>query len=510
MTSFPAPKCVLRLSAILALTGALLLAAGCRSGGGLPPILSGNYTNASLKGQYVVSQTGIGANQQNSCCDPFSEVFVFTADGNGNLTVTVDDFDQVGGPFEDTNLSGAYSINKDGTGSLQINFPGSNPSNYAITLIDDSHFHIIEQDLFATASGFGQLQDTTAFSAPPSGKFVFKMHEVNTSSQVGGIMISNGAFSGNEDLLNLGAPATTAAISSAIAMTTPDANGKGTFTLTGQIPFNYYVVNSSKFLLLSHSGSLEIGQAEAQSGSFSPATLAAGTFFVFGSAGDTGVGGQAGIHSAGVFSTDGVSAISGAGTVDYVADQTVHSNVAISGGSYTLDSSGRGLLNISLTGDVISPQIFWMVDATHAYFLVNSSLAVEDGTFTIQQALPANPVAPQSAFVMDGFDAAFKDRTGSLQTSSGTGNSFKWNQAANSFDTNPADPTFGGSPTLLPTTGTITVGSNGRATVLVNGVTSNLVFYFSSNGSGVMVQEDTNSFGGVNDIGGSFSLQASQ
>jgi hypothetical protein len=482
--------------AALAALASILLIAGCGSSGFKS--LGGGFSKASLKGQYVVSQTGVGVNQAGNGVNAFSETIIFTADGNGKLTATCDDFDQVGGPFGgcSAGVAGIYSIASDGTGS--INIGGSNGFNYAITMIDDKHFYIIEQDTFETASGFGEMQDTTAFTSAPSGSFVFKAHEIDTSSRVGGITITAGAIAGTEDLLSLGSLSSNMPIATSVAMTAPDAtNGRGTFTLTDGSSFNYYVVNSGKFYIMSNSasGSLEIGQAEMQTGGpFSAATLAAGNSYVFGSAGDTSVSGAVGIHSAGVFTTDGNGNIT-TGAVDYVQDTTVNSNLAVSGGTYTLASTGRGTTNLTLTGGTISPQIFWMVNGTRAYFLADSTLAVEDGTFSLQQGAPFSALTSQAAFVMDGFDVAFKDRVGAFKpTSSG----FNWNQAANSFDV-----TLGGNPSVLLTSGTYQVSSNGRVTVTVNNVTSSLVLYLSSANTGFMVQEDA-------DIGGAFTQQASQ
>ena len=190
-------------------------------------------------------------------------------------------------------MAGTYTVASDGTGS--INIGGSNGLNYAITMIDDQHFYIIEQDFFATASGFGEMQDTTAFTGAPSGAFVFKAHNIDTSSRVGGITITAGAVNGIEDRLNLGSLSSSNAIATTVAMTAPDANGRGTFTVSDGVStdsFNYYVVNSSKFYFISNStsGSLEIGQAEAQvapAGGFSSATLPPAASYVFGSSGDT-------------------------------------------------------------------------------------------------------------------------------------------------------------------------------------------------------------------------------
>jgi hypothetical protein len=386
-------------------------------------------------------------------------------------------------------VTGTYSISSDGTGSLLFN-----GSHYAITMIDDSHFYVIQQDNFATASGFGEKQDTTVFSAAPSGTFVFKAHNVNTSSRVGRVSITNGAISGSEDLLNLGLLSSPKSIASTVSMNVPDANGRGTFVLDDGSTFNYYVVNAGKFDFMSNSlsGSLEIGQAEGQTGPFSFTTLAPGASFVFGSSGDTNL--QAGIHSAGVFTSDGNGNIT-SGTLDFVQDASVNSNILVSGGTYTLDTDGHGEIDLNSSVGTIR-QIFLMVNGTRAVFLVNSAAAVEDGTFSQQQGAPFSSLGNQAAFFMDGFDVTFKDRVGAFTP---TKNGFSWKQSANAFD----DTIGVGTLTNTSTNGTAQVSSNGRVVVTVNGVTNNLVFYLSSPGTGFMVQEDA-------DIGGAFTQQASQ
>jgi hypothetical protein len=484
----------------LVATGTLIFAAGCGGGGsnfgGGGGGGNGGFTAGSLKGQYVISQTGIGVNQALTSADPFSETIVFTADGNKNLNVTVDDFNQDGTPFIlAAPVAGAYSIGSNGTGFISFN-----GSTYAITMIDDSHFSVIEWDTFATASGSGEKQDTTAFAAAPSGSFVFKAHNIDTSSRVGGVTITAGAIAGNEDLLNLGFLSSSHAVASSVSMNTPDANGRGAFTLSDGTAFNYYVVNSGKFHIMSNLGSLEIGQAEAQTGGpFSLATLAANTSYVFGSSGDTSF--PLGIHSAGVFTTDGGgNIVAGSGTVpgavDFVQDATVNSNLPVSGGTYTLAASGRGQINMTLSGGAISPQIFWMVSGTRAYFLANSAAAVEDGTFSLQQGAPFTALSSQATFIMDGFDTTYKDRVGVFTPTAST---FTWNQASDAFDATQ----ILGAPSTLSTNGNYQVSSNGRVAATVNGVTSGVVFYLSSPNTGFMVQEDA-------DVGGSFALQASQ
>jgi hypothetical protein len=500
MNTLASSKCVKRvLLPIAALVGLLFtVACGGSSGGRIPP-LGGTFSRASLKGQYVIAQTGTGVNTAGTSADPFSETIVFTADGAGNLNVTVDDFNQDGQFLNPPTLpeTGSYIITSDGTGSITVG-----GSNYALTMIDDGHFYVMQQDSGATSSGYGELQDTTAFTAAPSGAYVFKAHRQSGSSQsgssrVGGITISGGSISGTEDLLDLGITSNSVAVASSVSMSTPDSSGRGSFTLIDGTAFNYYVVNSGKFHFMANNGSLEIGMAEAQSGTFTLATMAAGTSYVFGSAGDTTVSGAQAIHSGGVFTSDGNGNIT-AGAVDYVQDTTVNPNLTVSSGTYTLAANGRGTLNLTLSGGTINPQIFWMVNRSRAYFLVNSATAVEDGIYTLQTG---TTITSQAAFTMDGIDAGgIKDRVG-IFAPSGSG-TLRWNQASNSFL-----PSAGsGQVTTLGTTATYQVGSNGRVTVVVNNVnvtSPGMVFYLSSPNAGVMVEEDSN-------VGGWFAQQASQ
>ena len=480
----------------LAALAGVLFTSSCGSSGSSGNIpTTGNFSRSSLKGQYIIAQTGTVVTSSGTSTAAFSETIIFSADGAGNVSVTVDDFNQAGQFLTPTTLpeTGTYTISGDGTGTLSIG-----GSSYAITMIDDSRFYVVEQDGGATSSGYGELQGTT--SATPSGTYVFKSHRLSNSSRVGQMNIAAGVISGTEDLLDIGLTSTNVAISTSVGMSTPDSSGRGSFTLSDGTSLNYYVVNAGKFDFMSNVGSLEIGSAEAQTGTFSLATLAAGSSYVFGSSGDTGVSGAGGVHSAGVFTTDGAGGIT-AGTVDFVEDTALNSDVNVTGGSYTLAASGRGVLNLTLSSGTIGPQIFWMVNNSRAFFLVNSSTGVEDGTYTLQTGAPFSALTAQAAFTMDGFDGGgFKDRTGVfLPTTAGVLN---WGQVSNSFlPSNP--PGIVGS---LGTTATYQVSANGRVTVVVNNVTTStpgIVFYLSSPNTGVMVEEDSN-------VGGAFAQQASQ
>ena len=304
-----------------------------------------------------------------------------------------------------------------------------------------------------------------------------------------------------EDLLFVGGSATSPSFTGNITQA-PDANGRGKISLSDGSFFVFYVVSSDKFRLLSFSASLELGVAEKQTGGpFSNASLAAGNSYVFGSSGETTV--AAGIHSAGVFTTDGVHTVT-SGATDFVQDGAIFANVAVQNTSdYSLASNGRGVLNLDLANVGANQKIFWMVSGTRAYFLVNSSTTLEDGTFSQQQGVPFTNAGlnAQAAMFMDGFDLAFKDRVGTM-TPNGSG-TLSWSQQANSFDAGVGLGTL----SSFSTTGTYQVNSNGRATATVNGLLGNgtnsdMVFYLVSNNTGFMVEEDQGF-----DVGGAFTKQ---
>jgi hypothetical protein len=491
MKSFSGLSGMGRVVGALLVAASFLFAMGCsNSNSPVIPPLNGNYTNASLKGQYVVSQTGIGITQAGNTSDYFSETIVFNADGNGNLTINVDDFNQSGTSFFlQSPIAGTYRIISDGSGFLSFN-----NSTYQITMTDDSHFYVIQQDNFATASGFGELQ--TAASSVPAGTYVFKAHSLSNYSRVGTFAVSSGSITATEDLLILGNLNTSTTLTG--AFTGPDSNGRGTFQLSDNSSFHYYLVSGGKFYFLSTAGDLEIGQAELQTGGpFSRATLAANSSYAYGSSGDT-LTNTIGIHTAGVFTTDGNGNVT-AGAADTVQDGNVSSNLPVQANSvYSLTSNGRGVLSLQLINGLSNTKIFWMVSPSKAYFLVNNSVAVEDGTMQQQSGgsfTNAN-MTNQAAFVMDGFDTSgFKDRVGPFLPDGG-GN-LKWNQQANAFDG------ANGIPSTLATSGTYQVGTNGRVNSSVSNVSGNLVFYLISNGNGYIVQEDSG-----NDIGGQFSAQS--
>jgi hypothetical protein len=499
MNPLASSKCAGRVLVALAAISGIFLTVGCGSNGN-SVVVKGGFTNASLKGTYSFTVKGFGFNNGTSAtANFFVEGGVLTADGNGTITVATEDrVEAVGSTtqrFTD-NVTGTYSIKKDGTGDLTLNFSVGSEV-FRITLSDTGHLYMEEDDGLGTSAGSAHLQTSTTM---PNGTFVFRTHDVQVSATMGMMSISAGAVSGSYEMVQNGA-ATTGSIGAGGSMTAP-TSGRGTITysvngLTHQA--EYYVVSSSKFLLLdTTSNILSIGVAEQQSNlTFSAASLSGS--YAFGSSGETTTPGF--VNTVGVFTTDGISQVTAA-NYDSVQDGSVSSN-ATSSGTYLIDNlfgNGSGALTFGgLTRDI------WMVSPSRAYFITFNAANVEDGTIDQQSGTFAQTsLGTQAAFFMDGFDGSgvdglFKDRVGTL-VPSGT-NSLGTNYVASFFDF----VALAGGASSNSFSGTYSVALNGRTTTQLNGFTNNIVLYLTTTSTGYVLQADT----GIN-MSGELRAQSSQ
>src|SRR5437763_4640571 len=385
----------------------LTFCVACGSGSKSPIFVpKGNFSNASLSGQYVYQISGFDF-RINGNGLPYREAGVFVADGNGNITGGADDFSEGSAGVSSTSASGVYSINNDGTGQVILN-----GLTLDITLVSSSKLYLIEDDFSLDAGGTADKQDTSATAAPPSGTFAFRMHVENASvpsASVGALTVI-----GKEDLLALGGTLSSPTLSG--AFNAPVSFGRGTATLNDgstSLQFFCYVVGSGKFLLLSKdAGVIGTAQAEAQSGTLFATNSLSGSY-AFGSKGDTAAS-FGGVNSAGRFSASN-GAIT-AGVLDSVKDGAT-SNISFNAGTYTVDAT-TGRADVTLNASSSIHEIFYLVSSSRAFFLIDDSSKVEDGTLDLQQSSSFSNASlnGQFAFVMDGFDATtLKDRVGTLQ-----------------------------------------------------------------------------------------------
>ena len=451
----------------------------CGSGTNLFNQGSGNFSNASLKGQYAYQLTGVDTAAN------FREAGVFTADGNGNITGGTDDFSE-GTTITSGSSTGAYTISNDGTGVLAISISDGRALQLAVTLVNSSKVYLMVTQTFDFANGAGiaKKQDPATFAAPPSGTFTFRNHNVSTaqgsSATVGAFTVSGGTVSGSEDVNRAGvlsSPTFTGSFNS------PDTGGRGTgiFTDSANVTstFIYYVVDTNNLRFFStNNGAPGLGRAETQTGAPFANTSLAGSY-AFGSSGDDNFS-VAGAKTVGRFTAGGDGTIS-AGAYDSVEDGTVSTNISFTG-TYSMASNGRATVTLNPSTGTIQ-QIFWMVSPSRAFSLTSDPNKVEDGTLDLQQAITFSnsTMKGQFAVLMDGFDPFdFVDRVGTLQ----------WDGAGN-LTLDEFINRSGTTQTPGFITGTYSIASNGRASGAISGLSNNLVFYLISGSDGYILQNDT-------------------
>ncbi len=476
-----------RLCLVLVLI-ALVFSVACGSGSGGGGS-TGPFSNASLNGQYVYQINGTDFTL-NANGAPYRESGVFSANGAQGITGGIDDFVEGGGGVSTNPLTGSYTINGDGTGSIVLNIAGGTLT-FAVTMVSNSKVYLIEADGGVNASGLAEKQDPTAIAAVPSGTFIFRTHILNAAlvptATVGTMTIASSAVSsGNEDSITLGATSTPLNLTGG-AFTAPDSNGRGQFNLNNSTPattgFFYYIVDANNIRFFdSDLGFTGLGTAEKQT--------AGPTFtgsYAFGTRGDTTTNnfGLGGVNTAGRFTSDGTSALS-AGVLDTVQGGNQASNVTFTGTFTPVDSKGRTAVTFSTTAQLVC----WMVNSSRAFVVFNDPAKVEDGTFDSQlgSGFSNSSMNGSFGFAMDGYGPlgvvgiTFINRVGTLQWNGSGG--LTLNEAANS-----------GSGAISPgnLSGNYTVSANGRVQATINNLSianGDIIFYMISPNDAYVLQTD--------------------
>src|SRR5207245_1392728 len=235
----------------------LLSCLGCGSSNRVNNFVpKGNFSTASLNGQYVYQITGIDF-FLNPLGASYSEAGMFMADGKGTILSGTDDFSEGSSGVATNSITGSYSIANDGTGRITLS-AAAGSINLAVTMVSSSKVYLIEGDSFADAGGIAELRDPKAIAATPSGTFTFRQHNVASlrgpESGVGAFTVSGGTVTGSEDVNRGGAfdngtgnPLTLIASSSLGAPGSngrPPGSGFGTFVDSSGVTshFIYYIV----------------------------------------------------------------------------------------------------------------------------------------------------------------------------------------------------------------------------------------------------------------------------
>jgi hypothetical protein len=428
-----------------------------------PPPPLGNFSNASLKGQYALSMSGT------ELCGQFSTFFAragtFTADGTGHITGGLEDVNTCAGVRTLQFTNSMYSIAADGRGTLSLtNSTGT--TNYSITLTSAIQGLIAQTDVNSTASGSFQRQNAAAFSNPAiANGYVFDFAGISATgnpesvigrfSADGGGGINTGVFDSNEAGTLSGQQLFPRGAFYQVDTNGDGTNfGRGTANIAGH-DFAFYIVDATRLKLLgSDPREAFSGEAFAQQNmSFTLSSLNSGFAFLLGGSSVTGP-----IATAGRFTSDGAGNITNvvldendSGTITQLPTGTIT-------GSYTVDANqlGGGTATWTDTKVRTFAFIFYLISPTQAVFQeaeIGTGIT-SDGTFVAQTASPITPaaLAGDFAFVWTGVRSDEEDFVGQLKLTSAAGNNFSGLMDFNEFGagTQFFDIPFNGALTITP------------------------------------------------------------
>lgn len=500
--------------------------AGCGGSGSniTPPPPAGNFSNASLNGQYAFSMSGVDLNSGAY----IARIGSLAADGQGHVTSGLEDLVDLGsgGPASLVTFSnGTYEIQANGRGLIVLNVTGGGSLQVSVSLQSSSHGYLAQTDGLASTSGALELQTPLQFSGNAiNGKYVFDFAGISfagTSPSVISLVgqfgaDGNGNVTGGVADANDSAFAPTGATVLTASTYQLDTNGNGTnfgrgmMTLDGRT-FAFYIVDSSR---------VEMLEEDSLGGSSGPATLQSGVIptqnsgfngsFVFLTGGSQTTGNFGPDARAGRFTADGAGGI---GTISFFENNDGNTaqlspSSGISGTSYAIDTtnagSGRGTFTFRNSSVGTVTYVFYMYSPTRAVIQDVSAGIVADGTMISQSAtsFTAASVAGNYSFSWSGvqlvapspFDENYVGQY--VQTTAGTSNIAGVVDYAqlglNTINTNGVTLNAGIS-------GTLTISGDGTQNngykIAIGGpspFTVNFVGYFGDNGTVLMVCSDGN------------------
>jgi hypothetical protein len=457
------------------------------------------FGNAVLQGSYAFSTSGrvVASNGF------FARAGSFTAScsascAQGTLIGGLEDTNNAGVVTTQRPFTGTFAVGPDGRGTMQFCegilttcTAGATTATFRIVVISANKAQIIEFGSQTTSGGEINLQDQSIFGigngslagtysfdfsgVSPGATFESAIGEFTANGNGNILAAAAGATPGSIDI-NTGSASSTQSLTA--SQYTISQNGRGTVTL-GSLNFSFYLVSASRVKFIetdSGAASILVGDAFKQQTSLpcvwgSNLLNGANVFETSGTSQSSGVG-DVGLLTAN--GTGGITSVS----IDEnnLNNATPVSSVSSFGGSYTVDSCGRG--TIAVAGH---SYVFYPISTSNVVlpnFVVQETTAgVAAHGFMIQQLQPTPPSFGNSSFSgsysiylggVAGSPARRQDILGQL-TANGTGS-----VTAGTLDLN----NFGVTQTLTPQTGVYTnVAATGRTTVQLS-PTRNLVLYF--------------------------------
>lgn len=405
------------------------LAMVCCGGGPAitPPPPSGPFSNASLKGQYAFSISGLDLKGAY-----IAQLGSFTADGSGNITAGLEDVLALASGQPATLVSfsgGSYAIQQNGKGTLTLQPASGSALQLTVGLQSNSAGYLLQTattsaNITAISSGAFNLQTSADFSAAALAyPYVFDLSGVSFSasstvapiSMVGQILTNGSAvITGgvmDTDDGNQTAPSGATAVEPGSYQL--DSNGNGTNFGRGMMTFNgrtfaFYIVDATHLKLLEEDtlgGSM--GDALQQAASVPAQNSQFSGSFVYLTLGAAFTGTQGPLARAARFTADGNGGV-GSISLDSSYDggyTHVSQGSNISAATYAIDTtnpgSGRGTFTFKASGVGTFLYVFYMLSGTQAVVQETTAGLIGGGPMYAQTAGPFTVSGSAGSYVFN-------------------------------------------------------------------------------------------------------------
>ena len=314
----------------------------------------------------------------------------FTADGSGNISSGLADFNDPAGLVADQTFAGTYQIGANKIGTMTINTDFGQSITFAFAVQANGNAKVIEFDDLTgrgtRGSGVIKKQDTTAFStAKIAGDYAFGLSgidAVGAAAAMAGTFQASGATgeltSGEYDFDDGGQVSAAQLFTGGDSVTTV---GRGTLSIVtpsqGTLHFTIYVVSATELFALetdsiSSGSTLLSGSVLQQTG---------GGTFTAASLSNVSVVQTTGVSGGGSDVQAGLLAIPSSGNFSLATDENLNgtSQLNSESGTYAVGSNGRVTLT---TAGSIAPVLYLV--APNQGFIVGSDATAALGTFEPQ------------------------------------------------------------------------------------------------------------------------------
>ena len=442
-------------------SAAALWTAACSGGGGHtipPPPPAGNFSNASLNGQYAFVTSGEVLTGTSFAS--IARVGSFTADGQGHITGGVEDVNTEGQVTNAVAITGGtYTVHADGRGFMNVIF-GQSSIDFGIVLTSTSDGLLIDETAnsaqASTGSGNFTKQNSALFSvASIAGPYVFDFAGLDNASQAeslvgqfvaSGGVINPGTFDDNDNTTLSNGNFTGTLTTDGLNPQEPITNsGRGTALIAGQ-NFVFYIVDANRVRFISTNGGMLSGDAVSQSNSIPASLSAINSSFAFSVGGSSPNGG---LTRVGRLTASGSALSKMLMDVNNATDEVQFNN--LSNGSITGydPTTGRGALSFQDSTGTTYSFIFYLSSANGGVIqdvspsgAVGFARVVADGSILTQSGSPftSNNISGTYAMNWSGLVVAsgnFQDEedllaqvTASNLNLTGTGDIFQFTSAS--------------------------------------------------------------------------------